>query len=123
MKKVASELKKLLVSQGFDVKPQGSEPPIRFELRDLKLINPADIRARAAAVMSAAGFNGYYLKDCFAYTAAKKPWRTESEAYVELELWEDFKKVEEQQKVAGLNRAIVGAGVKVVPLASGGANA
>lgn len=117
MTKQVQQVKKVLEAAGFEVAKNGEV----FEIVKPGLVNPADVRSAVSALLSSEGFNGYYLKEVYAFKASRKPWRTEEEGYVEFLAWEDFTRVEQQKEVAKLNRVQVGDGVKVTPLTSGSA--
>jgi len=101
--KQTKEVKALLEKDGFHVVQDGNVLAIRRE----GLINPADVRQRAATTLSEAGYQAYYLKEVYAYMGSKKPWRTDEEGYVELDLWEDF------QKVARPGQPLPSSGLKI----------
>lgn len=54
------------------------------------LVNPADVRAMAAMLLSEAGFEAYSLKEVYAYMGSKKPYRTDSYGCVEFTPWDSF---------------------------------
>jgi hypothetical protein len=115
LQELYNEVVALLEKSGFKVKPKQNR---RIEVYGEK-VNPAEVRSKIAEILSTAGFQGYYLKETYAYMGSKRPWRTDTESHVEVQLWPDFAKVQEQAKVAHLNRTIVlKGGVKITPLAS-----
>lgn len=67
----------LLENKGFVIV---DEEEITFD----GLVNPADVRSKAAEVLSQAGFEGYQLKEVYFYKGSKKPYRTDATGYIEL---------------------------------------
>lgn len=114
MKKALAPVLAALKSAGFETEHRNGV----LEITKPGKVNPSEVRSAISALLSSEGFRGYYLKEAYAYQGARTPWRTEEEGFIEFVPWEDgFTRVEEQKKVAGLNKAII-SGAKVTPLAS-----
>lgn len=64
-----------------------------FEIRSQGIVNPAEIRTKAAKTLSEAGFSGYYLKEAYYFEQSKYPHRTDSYGYVEFYPTADFELV------------------------------
>jgi len=112
--KTMEQAEKALAKAGFEVTMKDD---CTLEITREGFINPADVRSNASAVLSAEGFQGYYLKEVYAYKGSRKPWRTEEEGFVEMLPWDDeFRRDNAQKKVAKLNRVQVAKGVQVTPL-------
>jgi hypothetical protein len=80
-------------------------------LRLDNVINPADVRKKAAEILSSSGYRGYELKEAYSYEASKTPFRTDQYGYVEFVPLEHFKFDQAQARVQNLNRVQV----KILP--------
>lgn len=83
-------IKQLLENAGLTVERDGE---MLVAWKD-DLINPADVRLLVSTTLSQEGWQGYLVKEVYAYMGSKKPYRTDEFGCVEITFWEDFKKVD-----------------------------
>jgi hypothetical protein len=89
MKNSAKDVADLLKKNGFTVEVESSTV---ITAKFAGMVNPADVRSKVAEVLHQNGYKDYYLKEAYAYRAAKRPWRTDEEGFVEIALWASFEK-------------------------------